>query len=152
MLNPNAWFLQKLQALRHSSVEDRSKLEKRFKDRLKEMDVKMKDLHRKEKQFCQLERLKARSEETCVRLNSDIVAIKQQKVYCSVITCIITCPTKLSIRLVRPVCLSAISSRHYMQQAMKKQPNCGGSCYQQLVHNTERRICPSQAQAWQHLM
>ena len=48
------------------------------------MDVKMKDLHRKEKQFCQLERLKARSEETCARLNSDILSIKQQKVNQSV--------------------------------------------------------------------
>ena len=72
--------MQKLQSLRQSSDQDRSKLEKRFKDRLKEMDVKMKELHRKEKQFCQLERLKARSEETCARLNSDIVSIKQQKV------------------------------------------------------------------------
>lgn len=72
--------MQKLQSLRQSSDQDRSKLEKRFKDRLKEMDVKMKDLHRKEKQFCQLERLKARSEETCARLNSDILSIKQQKV------------------------------------------------------------------------
>lgn len=74
--------MQKLQSLRQSSDQDRSKLEKRFKDRLKEMDVKMKELHRKEKQFCQLERLKARSEETCARLNSDIVSIKQQKVGC----------------------------------------------------------------------
>ncbi|KAL3131725.1 hypothetical protein ABBQ38_007446 [Trebouxia sp. C0009 RCD-2024] len=73
-------LLQKLQSLRQSSDQDRTKLEKRFKDRLKEMDVKMKDLHRKEKQFCQLERLKARSEETCARLNSDILSIKQQKV------------------------------------------------------------------------
>ncbi|DBA94598.1 TPA: hypothetical protein ACH3X1_002180 [Trebouxia sp. C0004] len=73
-------LLQKLQSLRQSSDQDRSKLEKRFKERLKEMDVKMKDLHRKEKQFCQLERLKARSEETCARLNGDILAIKQQKV------------------------------------------------------------------------
>ena len=72
--------MQKLQSLRQSSDQDRSKLEKRFKDRLKEMDVKMKELHRKEKQFCQLERLKARSEETCARLNSDILSIKQQKV------------------------------------------------------------------------
>ncbi len=75
-------LLQKLQSLRQSSDQDRSKLEKRFKERLKEMDVKMKDLHRKEKQFCQLERLKARSEETCARLNGDILAIKQQKVSC----------------------------------------------------------------------
>ena len=74
--------MQKLQSLRQSSDQDRSKLEKRFKDRLKQMDVKMKELHRKEKQFCQLERLKARSEETCARLNSDIVSIKQQKVGC----------------------------------------------------------------------
>ena len=75
-------YMQKLQSLRQSSDQDRSKLEKRFKDRLKDMDVKMKELHRKEKQFCQLERLKARSEETCARLNSDIVSIKQQKVGC----------------------------------------------------------------------
>ena len=73
-------LLQKLQSLRQSSDQDRSKLEKRFKERLKEMDVKMRELHRKEKQFCQLERLKARSEETCARLNGDILAIKQQKV------------------------------------------------------------------------
>ena len=73
-------MLQKLQALKHNNDQDRSKLEKRFKERLKQMDVKMKDLHRKEKQFCQLERLKARSEETCARLNSDILSIKQQKV------------------------------------------------------------------------
>ena len=72
--------LQKLQSLRQSSDQDRSKLEKRFKERLKDMDVKMRELHRKEKQFCQLERLKARSEETCARLNSDILSIKQQKV------------------------------------------------------------------------
>ena len=68
--------------MRQSSDQDRIKLEKRFKDRLKDMDVKMKELHRKEKQFCQLERLKARSEETCARLNSDILSIKQQKVGC----------------------------------------------------------------------
>ena len=72
--------LQKLQAVRQSSDQDRTKLERRFKERLKEMDVKMKELHRKEKQFCQLERLKARSEDTCARLNSDILSIKQQKV------------------------------------------------------------------------
>lgn len=77
-----------MQSLRQSSDQDRSKLERRFKERLKEMDVKMRELHRKEKQFCQLERLKARSEETCVRLNSDILSIKQQKVRkCSAESC-----------------------------------------------------------------
>ena len=44
------------------------------------MDSKMKDLRRKEKGYAQVERLKARSEDTCARLSSDIQAIKHQKV------------------------------------------------------------------------
>lgn len=73
-------ILQKLQAIRQTSDKDRSKLEKKFKDRLKDMDVKIKALHKKERDNMHLERLKAKSEETCARLNSDILGIKQQKV------------------------------------------------------------------------
>ena len=72
--------VQKLQAIRQTSDKDRSKLEKKFKDRLKDMDVKIKALHKKERDNMHLERLKAKSEETCARLNNDILGIKQQKV------------------------------------------------------------------------
>ena len=72
--------MQKLQAIRQTSDKDRSKLEKKFKDRLKDMDVKIKALHKKERDNMHLERLKAKSEEACARLNNDILGIKQQKV------------------------------------------------------------------------
>ena len=72
--------LQRLQALRQSSEEDRHALERTLKERLAQMDSKMKDLRRKEKGYAQVERLKARSEDTCARLSSDIQAIKHQKV------------------------------------------------------------------------
>lgn len=72
--------LQKLQAIRQGNDKDRIKLEKKFKDRLKDMDSKMKALHKKERDNMHLERLKVKSEQTCARLNDDILGIKQQKV------------------------------------------------------------------------
>ena len=77
---PRCFALQRLQALRQSSEEDRYALERTLKERLAQMDTKMKDLRRKEKGYAQVERLKARSEDTCARLSSDIQAIKHQKV------------------------------------------------------------------------
>ena len=44
------------------------------------MDVKIKALHKKERDNMHLERLKVKSEDACARLNNDILGIKQQKV------------------------------------------------------------------------
>lgn len=71
---------QRMQAQAHTSEEDRARSEAKFKERLKEMDAKLKDLRKKERGFAQVERLKARTEETCCRLQSDIHGLKQQKV------------------------------------------------------------------------
>ncbi|GAB4822357.1 hypothetical protein N2152v2_009403 [Parachlorella kessleri] len=72
--------IQELQGLQHASEEDRLKQESKYKNRLKEMDDKLKSLRTKEKRIMELERIKGKAEETCKRLQNDIHNIKQQKV------------------------------------------------------------------------
>ena len=72
--------VQRMQALWSTKEEDRTALEARYKQRLREMDTKLKDVGKKERKYSQIERLQARSQETCQRLQGDILAIKQQKV------------------------------------------------------------------------
>lgn len=60
--------------------EDKSAMEARYKQRLSEMDARLKENAKKEKQYSKLERLQARSQETCQRLQNDILTIKHQKV------------------------------------------------------------------------
>lgn len=72
--------MQRLQNLKSSREEDKTSLESRYKQRLKEMDTQIKANAKKERQYAKLERLQARSQETCQRLQTDIATIKHQKV------------------------------------------------------------------------
>ena len=87
----NLGGVQRMQALWSTKEEDRTALEARYKQRLREMDAKLKDVAKKERKYSQIERLQARSQETCQRLQGDILAIKQQKVPhqlpCTVVQC-----------------------------------------------------------------
>lgn len=72
--------LQRMQSLRSMKEEDRTATEARYRQRLKEMDSQLKEVGKREKKYAQVERLQAKSQETCQRLQNDILAIKQQKV------------------------------------------------------------------------
>lgn len=74
------WLVQRMQDLQHASEDERLKLQKQYKERLKDMDGKLKELRVRERGMVKVERLKARSEEACGRLQQDILRIKQQKV------------------------------------------------------------------------
>lgn len=62
------------------SQEDRTSMEARYKQRLKEMDLKLRENAKKERKYSKVERLQAKSQETCQRLQNEILTIKQQKV------------------------------------------------------------------------
>lgn len=66
-------------SLRSSSEEDRTALEANHRQRLREMDERLKTVAKQERRFANVERLQQRSQETCSRLERDILAIKQQK-------------------------------------------------------------------------
>lgn len=68
-----------MQALQSSKLEDRTALEARYKQKLRDMDERLRAVAKQERRFAQVERLQVRSQETCQRLQSDIQAIKQQK-------------------------------------------------------------------------
>lgn len=55
-------------------------MEKAYKERLKGMDAKLREVRDKERRIAQMERLQSRSLEKCGRLQADILNIKQQKV------------------------------------------------------------------------
>ena len=55
-------------------------MEKAYKERLKGMDAKLREVRDKERRIAQMERLQSRSLEKCGRLQADILSIKQQKV------------------------------------------------------------------------
>lgn len=69
-----------MQAIRSSNAEGRTASEARFRQKLKEMDDRLRAVSKQERKYAQIERLQARSQETCQRLQQDIQAIKQQKV------------------------------------------------------------------------
>lgn len=72
-------MLQRLQNVKSNKEEDRSQLEVRYRQQLQEKEKKLKEVAKKEKKYAQIERLQAKSQATCQRLQSDILAIKQQK-------------------------------------------------------------------------
>ena len=72
--------MQRLQHLKSSKEEDKSSLEARYKQQLKQMDVKLKEVAKKERKYVKVEQLQAKSQETCQRLQNDILTIKHQKV------------------------------------------------------------------------
>ncbi len=69
-----------MERVKEASFEERHKMEKAYKERLKTMDGKLREVREKERRIAQMERLQARSLEKCSRLQSDILSIKQQKV------------------------------------------------------------------------
>lgn len=85
MLNPDKilQYLQRLQNLKSSREEDKSSLEARYKQQLKQMDVKLKEVAKRERKYAKVEQLQAKSQETCQRLQNDILTIKHQKVLLS---------------------------------------------------------------------
>lgn len=76
-------YLQRLQNLKSSREEDKSSLEARYKQQLKQMDVKLKEVAKRERKYAKVEQLQAKSQETCQRLQNDIFTIKHQKVLLS---------------------------------------------------------------------
>ena len=73
-------LVQRLQNLKSTREEDKTSMEVRYRQRLKEMDAMLKDNAKKERKYLKVERLQARSQETCQRLQNDILTIKHQKV------------------------------------------------------------------------
>ena len=73
---------QEMQAMVASKNESQAAMEAKYKERLKEMDLRIKDVGARERKYAQLERSQAKSQEACQKLQNDITAIKQQKVLC----------------------------------------------------------------------
>jgi hypothetical protein len=69
-----------MERAKEASFEERHKMEKAYKERLKGMDAKLREVRDKERRIAQMERLQSRSLEKCGRLQADILSIKQQKV------------------------------------------------------------------------
>ena len=57
-------------------VEDRHKLEEKYREQLREKDEKLKGLKKREKELIKIEKLKAKSDDTCRRLERDVVRMK----------------------------------------------------------------------------
>ena len=74
-------FSQSMERAKEASFEERHKMEKAYKERLKGMDAKLREVRDKERRIAQMERLQSRSLEKCGRLQADILSIKQQKVW-----------------------------------------------------------------------
>ncbi|BDA42916.1 Kinesin-like protein KIN-4C [Coccomyxa sp. Obi] len=73
-------LIRSMERVKEASFEERHKLEKAYKERLKVMDAKLREVREKERRIAHMERLQARSLEKCDRLQADILSIKQQKV------------------------------------------------------------------------
>ena len=69
-----------MERLKEASYEDRHRVEKTYKERLRAMDARIKAVRDKERRLAQVERLQQRSMEKCTALQADIQAIKTQKV------------------------------------------------------------------------
>ena len=72
-------LLEKLRALQAASVEERHRLERQYKERLKELDVRAKGVDRKERRIRELESAQQRALTTVNQLKTDIQGIKEQK-------------------------------------------------------------------------
>ena len=69
-----------MERLKEASYEDRHRVEKTYKEKLRAMDGRIRAVRSKERRLAQVERLQERSMEKCARLQADIQAIKTQKV------------------------------------------------------------------------
>jgi hypothetical protein len=78
--HPSVIALQSMDELREQSYENRHQLEKAYKERLKAMDSRIKEVREKERRLAHMERLQQRSVQKCAQLQADIHKIKQQKV------------------------------------------------------------------------
>ena len=72
--------LQSMERLKEASYEDRHRVEKAYKEKLRAMDGRIKAVRDKERRLAQVERLQQRSLEKCARLQAEIQATKTQKV------------------------------------------------------------------------
>ena len=72
--------MQSMERLKEASYEDRHRVEKTYKEKLRAMDERIRAVRAKERRLAQVERLQERSMEKCARLQADIQAIKTQKV------------------------------------------------------------------------
>ena len=72
--------LQSMERLKEASYEDRHRVEKAYKEKLRAMDGRIRAVRDKERRLAQVERLQQRSLEKCARLQADIQATKTQKV------------------------------------------------------------------------
>ena len=66
-------------ALREAGEDDLHRMEAGYKDRLRKMDTRMREVRLKEKQYAHLEALSQRQQSACARLQGDIQSIKHQK-------------------------------------------------------------------------
>lgn len=69
-----------MERLKEASYEDRHRVEKTYKEKLRAMDGRIRAVRSKERRLAQVERLQERSLEKCAALQADIQAIKTQKV------------------------------------------------------------------------
>ena len=79
-----------MERLKEASYEDRHRVEKTYKEKLRAMDERIRAVRAKERRLAQVERLQERSMEKCARLQADIQAIKTQKVPDSLIITILS--------------------------------------------------------------
>lgn len=73
-------LLAKLRALQAASSEERSRLERTYKDRMRELDQRVKSVDTKEAQIRKLEAAQKRAQGTVHALERDVQAIKEAKV------------------------------------------------------------------------
>ena len=69
-----------MERLKEASYEDRHRVEKTYKEKLRAMDGRIRAVRSKERRLAQVERLQERSMDKCARLQADIQGIKTQKV------------------------------------------------------------------------
>ena len=77
-----AWLRppQKLRDLQSASAEEQQRLKASYQKRLDDTLAKLKALQAAAKGFSKLQRLQAATDDTCTRLKSEMLGIKQQKV------------------------------------------------------------------------
>jgi Kinesin motor domain len=79
LANERADLLSKLRALQAASSEDRIRMERTYKERIRDLDTKVKGVDQKERKIRDLEGAKRRALDSVLTLKTDVQRIKEQK-------------------------------------------------------------------------
>jgi hypothetical protein len=80
LASERAELLRKITRLASNAGEERERLERKYRDRIKELDEKAKKAEARQKRMMELEKVKRQAEETVRLLERDVQSIKTQKV------------------------------------------------------------------------